>query len=187
MPRKKPQSEAEFLAGYDPSVYERPSLTVDVALLSVVDDALATLLVRRAEHPWEGAAALPGGFVRIDESIERAAERVLADKAGLEGVFLEQLYTFGDVERDPRTRVVTVAHYALVDGKRFEALDRGLTARLEVPWEGETGGPVDVRVDGAITELAFDHADILGMAVKRQRDVDHRPAALYRFVRRSAV
>ncbi|GAB5544058.1 MAG: NUDIX domain-containing protein [Sandaracinaceae bacterium] len=245
---KKPQTEAEFLAGYDASAYERPSLTVDVALLSVVDDALATLLVRRTEHPWDGAAALPGGFVRMDESIEEAAERVLLTKAGLRDVFLEQLYTFGAVERDPRTRVVTVAHYALVDAKRFEAIDQeehpALTARLSVPWEGETGGPVDVSIDGEPAELAFDHADILGMAVKRirgkldytpigfqllpprftlrqlqrvhevvldrplnkdsfrrrmlasgqleatgerQRDVDHRPAALYRFVRRSAV
>lgn len=241
--------EKSFLEAYDASVFERPSLTIDVALIRVLDDALGTLLLTRREHPAKGLAALPGGFVGMDESLDAAAQRVLREKAGLEGVFLEQLYTFGAPERDPRTRIVTVAYYALVDGGRFDSID-GVThgvfsARLDVPWGGETGGPVDALDDeGSPLELAFDHADILGMAVKRirgkldytpigfqllpdsftlrqlqhvhetvlgrplnkdsfrrrmlssseleatgerQRDVDHRPAALYRFGRRSAV
>jgi 8-oxo-dGTP diphosphatase len=239
-------SEAEFLAAYDPSAFDRPSLAVDVALLSVLDDALFTLLVRRTRHPFLGCAALPGGFVQSDESIDAAAERVLREKTGLSGVFLEQLYTFGAPKRDPRMRVVTVAHYALVDQRRLHESKKEdvLSARLRVPWEGETGGPVDALDDSGPLELAFDHGDILGMAVKRirgkldyspigfqllperftlrqlqhvhevvldrplnkdsfrrrmlasglleatgeqQSDVDHRPAALYRFGRRSAV
>lgn len=240
-------SEEEFLAAYDASAFDRPSLAVDVALLSVLDDALYTLLVRRAQHPFRGCAALPGGFVGPNESLDAAAERALRDKTGLEGVFLEQLYTFGAPKRDPRTRVVTVAYYALVDRRRLPAHfgEDVLTARLSVPWEGETGGPVDaLEPSGRALPLAFDHGDILGMAVKRirgkldyspigfqllperftlrqlqhvhevvldrplnkdsfrrrmlasglleatgeqQSDVDHRPAALYRFGRRSAV
>lgn len=242
------QSEREFLETYDANAFERPSLAVDVALIGVTGDALGTVLLRRDAHPHRGQSQLPGGFVRMHESLDAAAERVLRDKAGVEGVFLEQLYTFGDPSRDPRTRIVTVAYYALVDGRAFAqiATDGGaLAARLEVPWEGETGGPVDaLGADGAALELAFDHADILGMAVKRirgkldytpigfqllppaftlrqlqhvhevvlsrplnkdsfrrrmlasgqleatgerQADVGHRPAALYRFSRRSAV
>ncbi len=241
--------ERRFLAGYDPARYDRPSLTVDVALLSTADGALHTLVVRRGEHPDRGRWALPGGFVGIDESLDAAAGRVLAAKTGLAGVFLEQLYTFGEPGRDPRTRVVTVAYFALVDFARFAEAARGdggvAVGRVAVPWEGETGGPVELAgADGAPLPLAFDHAEILGTAVKRlrgkldytpvgfqllpgaftllelqrvhetvlgrpvnkdsfrrrllasgqleatgrsQRDVDHRPAELYRFARRSAL
>jgi 8-oxo-dGTP diphosphatase len=241
--------EERFLSRYDASRYPRPSLAVDVALVSAAGGALRTMVVRRTAHPEKGKWALPGGFVGIDESLDAAAARALAAKTGLEGVFLEQLYTFGDPGRDPRTRVVTVAYYALVDFARFTAaapahVDVAL-ARIAVPWEGETGGPVELAADGGpALPLAFDHAEILGTAVKRlrgkldytpigfqllppaftllelqrvhetvlgrplnkdsfrrrmlssgqleatgesQKEVDHRPAELYRFARRSAV
>jgi 8-oxo-dGTP diphosphatase len=171
---KREQSEVEFLETYSADAFQRPSVAVDVALLAVAEGALCALVVRRTEHPGRGRWALPGGFVGIAEGLDAAAERLLHAKAGLSDVFLEQLYTFGDPDRDPRTRVITVAHYALVDAVQFEAA-RGAAretcgARLEVPWEGETGGPVDcIGPDGRTLELAFDHADILGMAVKRIR------------------
>jgi 8-oxo-dGTP diphosphatase len=246
--RRPATGEKAFLDSYDARAFERPSVTVDVALLSAFDGALSTLLVERTSHPFRGGFALPGGFVRMEESLDAAADRVLAEKCGLSGVYLEQLYTFGGPDRDPRTRVVSVAYYALVDRSRFvEAAERTAgvaVARLDVPWEGETGGPVEVRGEKGPLPLAFDHADILGMAVKRlrgklnyapigfqmlgerftllelqrvhetilgrplnkdsfrrrmlasgdldatgesQKDVDHRPAELYRFARRSAV
>src|SRR5437868_13805049 len=116
---KKPGTEAEFLQSYDPTAFDRPSVTVDVALLSVVDGALFTLLVQRSEHPFKGKWSLPGGFVRLDETLESAARRLLAAKGGLRDVFLEQLYTFGDPHRDPRMRIISVAYYALVDRRRF--------------------------------------------------------------------
>lgn len=171
-------TEAEMLAAYDPSAWDRPSLSVDVALLRVREGALGTLLVRRAEHPFRGRLALPGGFVGIDEGLDDAAVRVLRDEAGLEDVFLEQLYTFGAPRRDPRTRVVTVAYYALVDPRRFDAITRDdvVPARVEVPWEGEEGGPVRVRDARGRRRLAFDHDEILGMAVKRVRGkLDYTP------------
>ena len=127
--RPDPEEEA-FLASYSPSSFERPSLSVDVALIGVVDDTLGTLLYRRSEHPFRGRAALPGGFVRMDESLDAAAARVLREKAGVEGVFLEQLYTFGAPSRDPRTRVVSVAYFALVDGHRFDAIDADKDGRV---------------------------------------------------------
>ena len=226
------------------------SVAVDIAVLTARAGEIRVVVTRRTEPPEQDAWVLPGGFVRPDESLEDAADRLLETKAGLRNVFLEQLYTFGDPSRDPRRRVITVAHYALLDALRLDAIvARGLAdltvARVVVPWEGETGGPVEVEDDaGNDLPLAFDHADILGMAIKRlrgkldytpigfqllprrftlrqlqdvhetildrplnkdsfrrrmlasglleatgerERDVEHRPAALYRFVRRSAV
>jgi 8-oxo-dGTP diphosphatase len=175
------REEQRFLAAYDAEAFDRPSLAVDVAILTVVGGGLEVALVRRSEHPFKGRWALPGGFVRMDESLDRAAERVLGDKAGLRDVYLEQLYSFGDPERDPRTRVISVAYYALVDHARLaqhRARDRTLAfGRIAVPWAGETGGPVEVRdAEGEDMPLAFDHADILGMAVKRIRGkLDYTP------------
>ena len=168
-----PTDEAAFLTEYDASEYERPSVTVDVVLVSVKGDALVTLVLERDDHPHKGKVVLPGGFVRIDESLEEAAERVLQGKAGLSHVFLEQLYTFGGVRRDPRTRVITVSYFALVAAERFPTEGRdgkGMTARIDVPWAGETGGAVELKGPlGETLDVGFDHADIVGMAVKRLR------------------
>jgi 8-oxo-dGTP diphosphatase len=171
-----PGDELEFLAGYDASRYPRPSVAVDVVLLTVRDGDLWALLGRRNEHPYGGRWALPGSFLRIDESLDAAAVRVLRSKVGLADVFTEQLYSFGAPDRDPRTRVISVAYYALVEGTALERAvaardDAGLVlARLRVPWAGETGGPVEaLDQSGKPLPLAFDHGEILGMAVKRIR------------------
>ena len=104
--------------------------------------------------------------MRLNESLDEAALRVLEAKAGLTDVFLEQLYTFGEPERDPRSRVITVAYYALVAAERLKENRFSLHA----PWEGERGGAVSVTDErGKRLKLAFDHADILGMAVGRLR------------------
>lgn len=165
--------DPKFLETYDASQFERPSVAVDVALLTTEDDALFTLLVQREHPPQRNRWALPGTFVKMDESLEDAALRALKDKAGLGRVYLEQLYTFGAPKRDPRTRVITVAHYALVARARLPRLP----VRIEVPWEGETGGPVSCHDENdEPLDLAFDHADILGMAIKRIRGkLDYTP------------
>jgi len=168
--------DRDWLASYDPSAFDRPSLAVDLAVLTVLDERLHALVVQREERPFATRWACPGSFVGIDESLRDAARRVLDEKGGMSGVFLEQLYTFGDVHRDPRTRVVSVAYVALLaasgvgEGKR-----RFFPVR--VPWPGQTGGPVDLLGDdGEPVRLAFDHADILGMAVKRLRGkLDYTP------------
>jgi 8-oxo-dGTP diphosphatase len=172
--------DADFLADYDPSRFDRPSVAVDVAILTIDEGVLKTLLSRRQEAPMRDRWALPGGFVGIDESLDACAARVLAHKGGLRGVYLEQLYTFGSPARDPRTRVISVAHYALLSVERAhgQAAPAGASwAALDVPWEGETGGPVLARDEaGRALDLAFDHADILGMAVKRIRGkLDYSP------------
>lgn len=167
-------SETEFLRAYDASQYERPSVAVDLILMSVVDGSPTALLVRRDEHPHLGAWALPGGFVAIDESLDAAARRLLASKARMDDAYVEQLYTFGAVERDPRTRIVSVAYFALLPPARFAAALKAAPelalAELVVPWSGETGGPVEAHsANGEALPLAFDHADMLGLAVLRLR------------------
>ena len=155
-----------FLETYNPDQFPHPSVTVDVALLTTDKGALKALLIQRSEPPQQGAWSLPGGFVNLDESLDKAASRVLTTKAGLNKVFLEQLYTFGKPKRDPRTRVITVAYYALINAER---LTENLFT-LHVPWEGERGGAVKALDEhGKHLKLAFDHADILGTAVKRLR------------------
>lgn len=166
--------DAPFLREYRLDAWPRPSVAVDVALLSVHEGELCVLLVQRSEPPQAGRFALPGGFVRLEESLDEAAARVLADKAGLAGVFLEQLYTFGAPERDPRGRVLSVAYYALVDHARLAAaLERraGLElARLTVDWADLSGGPARaLDAAGRDLALAFDHARILGLVVERMR------------------
>jgi ADP-ribose pyrophosphatase YjhB (NUDIX family) len=167
--------ELAFLASYDASAYPHPSVAVDVVLLTVAAGGMRTLLLRRSRQPQLGRWAVPGGFVGIDESLDDAAARVLATKAGLEGVFTEQLYTFGDPRRDPRTRVISVVYYALVDTGRLDAAvgsrdDRGLAlADLVCPADGEDGA-LEVRdAAGNALPLAFDHDRVLATAVARVR------------------
>src|SRR5712672_157517 len=94
--------------------YPRAALTVDCVVFGFDDGELKILLIERGLEPFRGRWALPGGFVRVDETLDEAARRELQEEAGLSKVFLEQLYTFGAVDRDPRERVVSVAYYALV-------------------------------------------------------------------------
>jgi 8-oxo-dGTP diphosphatase len=160
--------------------FPHPHLAVDIALLTLLEGRLHALLLRRREPPFAGALALPGGFVRIDESVDDAAERVLAEKCDLRGVFAEQLFTFGAPRRDPRGRVVSVAYYALVPAAKLRdagaGTDRELV-RLAVAWRGAAGGPVQaLDADGKPLRLAFDHADILGTTVRRLRGkIDYAP------------
>jgi len=144
----------------------RPTLAVDVVLLTVRDRALEVLLTRRREEPWRDHWTLPGSLVRVDEPLDAAAHRALQDKAGLAGVYLEQLHTFGAVDRDPRARVVSVAHYALVDHGRAAAAAPAEDARWFSVAEIEA------------LPMGFDHAEIVGHAVARIRArLEHVPIA----------
>ncbi len=178
--RRQNAEEQAFLAAYDASRFPHPSLSVDVALVTADEIGLRAVLIKRGEHPDRGKWSLPGGFVGIEESLDDAASRVLATKVGVRGIFLEQLYTFGDPDRDPRTRVVTVAYYALVDSGKLAAVgdhESVTLATLDVPWKGETGGRVSVTDDsGKRLKLAFDHADVMGLVVQRLRGkLDYAP------------
>jgi 8-oxo-dGTP diphosphatase len=144
------------------------------AKLPAAASSSAKRVIRRDEPPSAGEWALPGGFVHIDESIEQTVQRVLRDKARLPSAFVEQLYTFGAPARDPRGRVISVAHYALVAHERLAAAltvsgDLAL-AQVITPWTGEEGGASTIRLEAGVTSpLPFDHNEILGAAVKRLR------------------
>lgn len=167
-------TEADFLNDYDPARYDRPSLTVDLVLIGLQNGRPAALLLQRDRFPDAGKWALPGGFVGMNETLDAAAVRVLHGKAGIASAHLEQLYTFGAIGRDPRTRIVTVAYLALLAEQAFAAALRdtgALTAAsIDVPWRGETGGAISaLGPDGQALPLAFDHGDILSLAIQRLR------------------
>jgi 8-oxo-dGTP diphosphatase len=144
--------------------YARPALAVDCVVFGLDEADLAVLVIRRGIEPFANKWALPGGFVHLDETLDDAARRELAEETGLGRVYLEQLHTFGGLDRDPRERVVTVAYYALVnlEGHRVKAA----TDAREAAWFAV----------GDLPALAFDHEAIVTMALERLRDqVRHRP------------
>ena len=150
-------------------MYPRPAVAVDLVVFTIIDTDLKLLLISRKEPPFKGRWAIPGGFVRVGrtarsqgESLESAAQRELSEETGLpEGaVYLEQLYTFGRPGRDPRTRVLSVAYYALVRPTLAPLVHAGGDA-ADAGWVSVTEFPRG--------KLAFDHAEILEMALERIR------------------
>jgi 8-oxo-dGTP diphosphatase len=147
-------------------VYEfaRPALTVDVVVFAFDEEDLKVMLIQRDLPPFVGQWALPGGFVRIDETIDDAARRELQEETGLKGVFLEQLYTFGELNRDPRDRVVTVTYYALVN-----------LAGHDVQASADARNAAWFSVND-LPPLAFDHDHIFDVAHDRlQGKVQYQP------------
>jgi len=135
--------------------YPRAALTVDCSVFGFDEGDLKVLLIERGVDPFKGRWALPGGFVRVDETLDAAARRELEEETGLRDVFLEQLYTFGEVSRDPRERVVSVAYYALV--KLSDHAAKAATDAANARW----------FVISKVPKLAFDHKEILRAAVER--------------------
>ena len=122
-------TEAEFLSSYEPGDYVRPSVAADMVIFTVMETEeenyrklpekeLEVLLIQRGVHPYLGCWALPGGFVRPDETTEAAARRELKEETGVDHVYLEQLYTFSEPERDPRTWVMSCSYMALIDSAK---------------------------------------------------------------------
>jgi 8-oxo-dGTP diphosphatase len=132
-------------------------VAVDLVLFTIRDSRLQVLLIRRGLAPFLGRWALPGGFVRDGESLDDAAFRELREETGVKDVYLEQLYSFGEPDRDPRGRVLSVAYFALVSADR--TLEPGTDA-AEAAWHPA----------GAVPPLAFDHAGILSYALERLRN-----------------
>ncbi|MCM2576559.1 NUDIX hydrolase [Streptomyces meridianus] len=152
---------AEVPPGYDPYAFEPFAVTVDLAVFTVREHVLQALLIERGEEPYAGRWALPGGFVRREESAEEAARRELAEETGLSGpnaarLHLEQLRTYSDPGRDPRMRVVSVAFAALVPD-------------LPEPRGGGDATGACWRPVADCTGLAFDHDRILADAHERVR------------------
>ena len=135
--------------------YPRPALTVDCVVFGLDDEDLKVMLIQRDLEPFAGHWALPGGFVRMEESLDDAAARELQEETGIGKVFLEQLYSFSTPDRDPRGRVVSVAYYALVNLRDHRVL--AATDARSAAWFPVSDTP----------SLAFDHEAILAMAHER--------------------
>ncbi len=135
--------------------FERANLTVDCVVFGLDHEDLKIMLIQRGLEPFKGEWALPGGFARVNETLEETARRELKEETGIEKVYLEQLYTFDAKDRDPRERIITVAYYALVklEGHNIQAT----TDARKAAW---------FSVDD-LPELAFDHEDLVDAALER--------------------
>lgn len=182
---KKKSDEEKFLEEYRPGDFARPSVTVDLVIFTVIDKELRVLLVQRKEHPFKGRWALPGGFVRVKddrndqgEDLDAAAVRELEEETGLASgaagrIFLDQVRTFGRPGRDPRTRVISVAYYALVRPTLVPLIRAGGDVSA-ARWFSVA----EARAD----ELAFDHREILDAALARARAELDRTAIAFELV-----
>lgn len=130
-------------------------IATDVAIFTLEDDALKVLLIEMRKKPFTGHFALPGGLVRSSESVDKAAERLLAEKTGIRHAYMEQLYTFGKVDRDPFGRVVSVAYMALMSS-------RGIKLSTTKEYGGVQWYPVK-----HLPRLAYDHKEVIEVAVSR--------------------
>lgn len=155
---------------YDKDMYEKPSVAVDLLVFTIEENKLKLLMVERSEEPFKGYYALPGVFVRMNETLDEAARRGLEEEAGLSEIYMEQLYTWGDIQRDPRMRIISVSYIALVAKSKVNpvvgqrVLDVGLYT-------------VDEIQKGSM-KLAFDHDKIISYGLERIRNkIEYQPIA----------
>lgn len=155
-------SEKEFLNSYNKNEYEKPSVAVDLLVFTVKDDRLKIVLVRRSEHPFKDMLSLPGVFVGINETLDEAAARGAREEAGLADIYFEQLYTWGDIDRDPRMRIISVSYLSLTPAEKLT---------LSAGSRTSSAGLYDVEaLLASDEELAFDHRKIIEYGRERIRN-----------------
>lgn len=165
MDGKEYSSEEEFLKDYDSSIFEKLSMTTDILIMSVsseetgnyrklTEKKFSILLVKRNNYPLKDKWCLPGGFIRMNETLDEAAKRILKDETNLKDIYIEQLYTFSGVDRDPRMRVVSTSYMALVDKNRLkDKLSRNASWFNVFMLEDENS--YHVTLDNGIEEIKF--------------------------------
>lgn len=154
--------EREYLEKYNPNDFERPSVAVDLLVFTMEDDRLKIVLVEREEHPFKNKLSLPGVFVGMKETLDEAAARGIAEEAGLRDIYFEQLYTWGDVNRDPRMRIISVSYMAIVDVEQIQLSAGERTASVAL-YDVEELLEADV-------EIAFDHKKMIEYGWNRIRN-----------------
>ena len=159
-------SEQEFLNAYDPSSYDRFSITADILLFSVSNEntenyrktdekKMSILLVKRNDYPYKDKWCLPGGFVKVDEDLDDAPARILKNETNVDDIYLEQLYTFGSVKRDPRMRIISVSYMALVDKNRLAKKLSKNASWFDVISYETTDDIVDIILDNGHDVIKF--------------------------------
>jgi 8-oxo-dGTP diphosphatase len=144
--------------------FQRPALATDCVIFGFDGGELKLLLIEREREPFKNKWALPGGFVFMEETTEASAKRILLEKVGIKNVFIEQLYTFSEVDRDPRERIVSVSYFALVNKHQYELIAGRDTVKAE--WFELSKLP----------RLAFDHSKIVKLAIQRLKGkVSYQP------------
>ncbi len=150
--------------------HPHPAVTVDACLFTILDDQLKILLIKRGLDPYKGDWALPGGFVQIDENLDQAVQRELKEETGAKGFNFEQLGTFGQVDRDPRERVISVAYFALAPADHV---------KLKADTDADEAAWFSIE---ELPDLAFDHAGIINKAVRRVRAEVEGSTAAFEFL-----
>ena len=159
-------SEEEFLKDYNPSIYPSFGVATDVLVfgISSVDDSnykkldekkMSILLVKRENYPFKDKWCLPGGFVKVDEELDDAPKRILKNETGLDNIYLEQLYTFGNVHRDPRMRVVSSSYMALIDKDRLNYKLNDCTSWFDITKIDENDNVVDIFLSNGDEYITF--------------------------------
>lgn len=205
---KEYKSEEEFLKDYNPSEFEQLSMTSDILLLSVSNQKqenyrkrskkmMSILLVKRNDYPFKDKWCLPGGFLNPSkETLDECACRVLKNETNLSNIYLEQLYTFDDINRDPRMRVISTSYVALVDKNRLTEMINENASWFDITLLEEKNNVVDITLDNGVDlirfsvkktlrekttdrydftikenkDLAFDHAKVILAGLERIRN-----------------
>jgi len=161
------KSEEEFLKDYDVTKFKQLSLTTDILILSVSEEdtgnyrkknkqKMSVLLVKRKDYPYKDMWCLPGGFINPDtETLEECAKRILKDETNLSKIYLEQLYTFDSINRDPRCRVISSSYIALVDKNRLEGKLNPNASWFDIIMYDETNSSINVSLNNGNTTISF--------------------------------
>ncbi len=163
---KEYKTEKEFLDNYDPSIYPRFAVATDIIVFGVSsedkndyrrldDKKMSILLIKRDDYPYKGRWCLPGGFVHIDEDLDKAPKRVLYSETGLNNIFLEQLYAFGSVDRDPRMRVVTSSYMALIDKDKVDKDLKNDSSWFDILSTDYEGDKITVKLSNGYEDIDF--------------------------------
>lgn len=171
MYRPESKEEEQFLKNYNPDKYQKPSVTADIVVFTMSEDKkLCILLIKRGGYPFKDHWALPGGFVGMDESIDQAAARKLQEETGTKDLPIVQFGSFGEIDRDPRMRVISISYMAFVPNSKLKVIagdDESDAAVFEVHRNGDKIALVNGNISISEDDLAFDHALIIKTALQR--------------------